>query len=122
MVAMEGQGIRCRPAGVGTVGVRRDHVVADSIATAIVSIPQGAVPHLGRTAEMGLGEMRLADIDVAGPLLDSIPRKLNRGMSVPHLPSGDGGTIGGLAPLRMVSANHRGREGIGGQRAWLAFS
>ena len=80
IVAMEGQEIHGRPVEMRTVVASRDRVAADAVAAAIMGFSEGEVPHLALAAEMGLGEARLADIDVVGSPLSSIRRDFKRGM------------------------------------------
>jgi len=80
IVAMEGQEIHGRPVGMRTVIASRDYVAADAVAAAIMGFAEGEVRHIALAAEMGLGEARLANIDVVGPTLSSIRRELKRTM------------------------------------------
>jgi len=80
IVAMEGQEIHGRAVGMRTVVASRDRVAADAVAAAIMGFSEGEVPHLALAAEMGLGEARLANINVVGPPISSVRRGFKRGM------------------------------------------
>jgi len=80
IVAMEGQEIHGRAVGMRIVIGSRDCVAADAVAAAIMGFAEGEVRHIALAAEMGLGEARLANIDVVGPPLSSISRTFKRTM------------------------------------------
>ncbi|HIE50570.1 MAG TPA: DUF362 domain-containing protein [Armatimonadetes bacterium] len=78
IVGLERQEIHGRPVGMKVVLASRDVVAVDAVAAAVMGFAEGEVHHIALAGEWGLGQARLAEIEILGPKVTSLRRPFQR--------------------------------------------